>query len=100
MEPPLSPICENLNGALMSTTGWVILVIANIPVYLLMGRGFFKDWWEFFEAIEYWFTPDIVSGMRGEWHDDRAATLKLLVWLALCIGAVVVEGVFINRFFG
>jgi len=84
----------------VSLTGWVILALANIPVYLLLGRGFFKDRWEFFEAIEFWVTPDIVSGLRGEYHDDRAATLKLVVWLAACIASVVVEGALIQRFFG
>jgi hypothetical protein len=32
--------------------------------------------------------PDIVSILRGEWSADQWATAKLLVFLAITVGAV------------
>ena len=85
---------------MVSGKGWIILTIANIPLYILMGGAFFKDWHEFIACIEFWVTPDIVSGLQGEYWNDRWSTLKLGLWLAACIGSVVVEGALIKRYFG
>lgn len=71
--------------------GWAILIVANIPVYLILGRAFFDDWGGFFQCVRFWFTPDIISIFRGEHWDDVWAELKLLVFGAICYGAVYAE---------
>jgi hypothetical protein len=76
----------------MSTVGWIILVVANIRLYWLVGWVVFKDWGDFWECVKFWLTPDIISLFRGEWIEDQWAQMKLFVWLALCAGAVLAEG--------
>jgi hypothetical protein len=76
----------------MSTVGWIILMVANLPLYWLVGWVLFKDWDNFWDCIKFWLTPDIISLFRGEWIEDQWAQMKLFVWLALCAGAVLAEG--------
>jgi len=67
---------------------WGSLVVANIPVYLIVGKLFFKNGEEFGEAIAFWFTPDIFSAFSGEYWDDVWAEIKLSL-LLVCCGAIV-----------
>jgi hypothetical protein len=76
----------------MSTVGWIILMVANLPLYGLVGWVLFKDWDNFWDCVKFWLTPDIISLFRGEWMEDQWAQMKLFVWLALCAGAVLAEG--------
>ncbi len=76
----------------MSTVGWIILVAANIPLYWLVGWVLFKDWENFWDCLKFWLTPDIISLFRGEWIEDQWAQVKLSLWLVLCAGAVLAEG--------
>jgi hypothetical protein len=76
----------------MSTLGWIILVVANIPLYWLVGWILFKDWENFWDCLKFWLTPDIISLFRGEWIEDQWAQVKLSLWLVLCAGAVLAEG--------
>ena len=68
----------------MSTTAWTILLIANIPVYWLLGWVVFQQWDEFFESVRFWLTPDIFSAFRGEYGDSQWANLRLFLWAVLC----------------
>ena len=76
----------------MSAVGWIILVAANIPLYWLVGWLLFKDWENFWDCVKFWLTPDIISLFRGEWIEDQWAQVKLSLWLVLCAGAVLAEG--------
>jgi hypothetical protein len=49
-------------------------------------KPFFQDWSGFRECIKFWLRPDIISLFRGEYDEDRWATLKLFVWFALSLG--------------
>lgn len=71
-------------------TLWIVLILANTPVYLLFGKAVFDDWDGFVECVKYWLMPDIISWLNGEGVDDWWAELKLWWWLAGC--AVVVVG--------
>jgi len=70
---------------------WLILIAANIPLYLVVGKVFFGSWAEFFDTLRFWLTPDIVSAWRGDYWADNWAELKLFVFMALCAGAVYSE---------
>ena len=83
----------------MGTTAWVILAIANIPVYWVLGWVWFKDWDEFREAIGFWLTPDILSAFQGEYMADWWAELKLGLWFASCAGSVFAEAYLLSNFF-
>jgi len=73
------------NPQLSSAAGGLGLLVA-----FLFFKPFFGDWSGFWECVHYWFTPDIVSIFRGEWEDDRWASLKLFIWLALSVGTAIV----------
>ncbi|MEZ6319182.1 MAG: hypothetical protein R3B49_10605 [Phycisphaerales bacterium] len=69
-------------------TLWIILAVANVPLYLLLGKAVFGDWSEFVECVKYWLTPDIISLVRGEWSEDWWAEFKLFAWALVCAGIV------------
>lgn len=66
----------------------IVLIVVNIPVYLLLGKMIFGDWEGFGEAIGYVLTPDIISLFNGERAEDFFATMKFFFFVALCIGCV------------
>ena len=77
-----------------------MLAVLNIPLYLLFGKSFFGGWGGFLEALRFYFTPDFWSATRGELWEDRWASMKLFVFILLCIVTVLVEYAFIRRIFG
>ena len=81
----------------MTTTGWVVLGISNIPVYFFLGWALFKDWNDFKEALLFWFTPDIISAFRGEYFDDMWGEMKLGFWITCCIATVYGESLLLTR---
>jgi hypothetical protein len=72
----------------MSVQSWIVLIFANVPLYWLVGWVIFRDRESFLECLKFWLTPDIVSLFKGEWAEDSWAEMKLLLWIALCAGAV------------
>jgi len=76
-----------------------VLGVLNVPVYILIGRVLFENWSGFWESIKFWFTPDIISWFRGEHWEDAWAEVKLWYFVALCVVAVVVEYLLINKYF-
>ena len=86
----------------MSSTGWIILLTVNIPVYFGLGWLFFKTWDDFWEAIKFLCTPDFISLLRGwgEYWDDRWSEIKLGLWVVSCVLCVIGEAHLIGKFFG
>ncbi len=72
----------------MNKTLFTILVILNIPSYYFIGKLFYKSKEDFFEAIRFWFTPDIISLFRGELLDDFWEGIKLGFFLTVCSAVV------------
>ena len=62
----------------------VVLLLLNIPFYLFLGKRFFGDWSGFCKAIDFLFTFQIISALKGELHDDLWAELKLGVFFVIC----------------
>ncbi len=75
------------------------LIVVNVPLYLLLGKAFFEDWRGFLDAVYYWFKPDWMSWMEGEYAEDFFAEMKLFVFFLLCVGAVASEYAIITRLF-
>ena len=73
----------------------VVLIVANLPIYFMFGKLFFKDADEFGEAIYFWLKPDILSAFQGEFWEDMAAEFKLGLWVACCVGATCLEYYFL-----
>ena len=62
----------------------ILLSVANVPVYMLIGKALFHGWAEFWECIKFWLTPDIMSLFKGEWEEDWWAEFKLAVFAVAC----------------
>lgn len=71
-------------------TGLSGQVWAAIGVGVFIAALFFKlifgDFQGFVEGVRYWFQPDFVSFVRGEWMEDKWGSLKLFIWIALSAG--------------
>jgi hypothetical protein len=69
----------------------ILLIFANIPVYILYGKMIFKDWEDFGEAIGFIFKLPLFAALDGEYWDQRWAGMKLLAWLSLCFITIYLE---------
>lgn len=68
----------------------VLLLIANIPVYRKLKTWLFPEEGSFSEAIQYYFTWDVISMFRGEWGRDMMAEMTLGFYfflVAVIVGA-------------
>jgi putative exporter of polyketide antibiotics len=54
---------------------------------------------DFGECLRFWFTPDILSMLRGQFTEDAWAELKLLYFVVLCVLLVGVQYFLIERYF-
>ena len=75
-----------------------ILAVANIPVYWLFWKAFFKSWSDFAECLRFWLTPNIISMFRGEYWEDRHAEFKLLWFVLTCAAAPLAEWGLLMKF--
>lgn len=69
-------------------TRWVVLAILNLPLYLGLGWVIFQSWSDFWECVRFYLTPNWYAMIRGELLDDWWGTLKIIVFVGLCAGAV------------
>jgi len=69
----------------------MLLAVANIPLYVVLGRVIFGDWAGFVDTLKFWLLPDIVSMFRGEYWDDNRAEFKLWIFVVICFGMVKAE---------
>ena len=66
----------------------ITLGLANIPIYIFLGKVFFGGWEGFFEALFFWFKPDLFSAFHGEFWDDWWAEFKLAIFIVACVALV------------
>ena len=71
--------------------GWVVLVIANIPIYMLLVFTIIGDWEDIKEALRFLATPRLISIFRGEDIDDSWSTMKVFFVLLISVLTVVTE---------
>ena len=78
---------------------WYILAIVavvSIPLYWVIGRFVFDDWQDFLDHLRLWYQPIWLSALRGEFHEDLWAQVKLFMFLGLCfVWALFVAGFFV-----
>jgi len=58
-------------------------VIGFLVTAALLFKVFFKDKDDFFSCVRYYFTPDIWSLLKGEFHQNFFAEGKIFLWLGL-----------------
>jgi hypothetical protein len=65
----------------------VMVALASFPLYRHIGKAFFGERYQSFtEALRYICQSDAESFRRRELLEDRFATIKLAVWVLLCLG--------------
>jgi hypothetical protein len=69
----------------------IVLIVVDIPIFFLLGKVIFGSWAGFVECIYYEMVPDIWSLIKGDYHADFVAELKLSLWIAGCVGLVLGE---------
>jgi len=69
-----------------------VAVIVAGAVMVVTFKRFFGDMAGFLNCLKFWATPDSVSWVKGEYHEDCHAEFVLFLWIAL--GAAVGAGVF------
>ena len=70
---------------------WLLLFLCNIPVYVLWGWLLFRNWANFWEAIVFWFKPEMWLLVEGKYWDDIYAESKLAIWFFAPIGLIQLE---------
>lgn len=80
---------------------WTVLLVVNVPVYVVVARVlFFDDWGDFADAVKRWSRWDrspFGSALAGEWEEDRWAALKLGVFVVACALVVFAEHWYVLR---
>lgn len=79
---------------------WIILIAANLPIYILIGWVFFQSWEGFLESLYYLIKPDLWSWISGEGVDDLWAELRIFVFVFVCGGVIWGEHRLIQSWFG
>ena len=68
------------------TTGQVIAFAAiAIPSVVALGWLFFRTWEDFFDAVLFVLTPDIISFFRGRLSRDWWAEFKFGYYIMVCL---------------
>jgi hypothetical protein len=75
-----------------------ILIGANIPLYWLFWKTYFKSWDGFVECLRLCMTPDIINAFRGEGGEARVSHFTLLWFLFSCAAAPLAEWGLIMKF--
>lgn len=71
----------------MEIVSIIAAVVTALLAAKLLFRFFFEDSEEFWECVRFSFTPDMFSLFKGEYWEDKLKSMKLGVFLAICIGA-------------
>lgn len=64
---------------------FITCAVAAIPAYIAVGSVFYDSWEDFLDCLRLWFQPGWLSALRGEWSEDNWQTLKLLLYLLMCV---------------
>jgi hypothetical protein len=59
--------------------------IVNYPAYRYLFRRFFADAQDFKEALLFFIQPHIFSIFKGQFWEDLAAELRLILFFGLCV---------------
>ena len=78
----------------------IILAVANIPVFLIIGKVYFGSLAGFLDCLRYWGTSDMVSRMEGEYWDHVRSSWDLFFFVGGCAALLAGEYYLVGKFFG
>ena len=61
----------------------IYAIAAALVTAALLYTLLFADWEEFADCVKFYFTPDIISLVRGKFWGDNWAETKLALWLGI-----------------
>ncbi|WP_233246127.1 hypothetical protein [Coraliomargarita sinensis] len=84
----------------MTTNQWIpiILIILNIPIFLLIGRAMFGSWSFFLSCFKWHFIPDWLSFFTGKISDDWRGENKTGMYFLACLSIVLIELIIVTNF--
>jgi hypothetical protein len=77
---------------------FVVLLIINIPVYLLIGKLLFRNWENFWDAFDWLSIPNFLTLFDKEYWIDWWAHFRLVIFLISCLGCVLGELYLLDKF--
>ena len=83
-----------------ASIAFIAMAVVDIPLFIFIGKLFFGCWGDFWDAIVFWFTPDILSAFCGEYWDDIWAECKLGFFIVTCGVSIYGELWVIVKMFG
>ena len=84
----------------METILFLILLIANFPVYKWIYKSIFNSSEDFKDAVNYTLTPDIFSLFKGQFWKHQVGEAKLVLFIFICIMVIAGEFGFIKFIIG
>jgi hypothetical protein len=75
----------------MNLTALLVIIVVNVPLYLLLGKAFFGSWEGFLTACIAVVQPDIISAATGNFEENRIGRFTLLIYLLVCVACVAAE---------
>jgi len=64
---------------------FVVLLVVNVPLFMLLGKAVFGGWAGFIEALVFWVKPELWSAIQGEFWEDWWAEIKLGFFAVACV---------------
>lgn len=64
---------------------FIFASIASLTTAYMLFTLLFESREEFFECVKFWFTPDIVSALRGNYFEGSWAEFKLWIWIVASV---------------
>lgn len=83
-----------------ASIAFITMAVVDIPLFVFIGKLFFGCWSDFWEAIWFWFKPDMWSAIDGSLTEDWLAEAKLAFFGLICGAIVWGELWVISRMFG
>ena len=84
----------------MTANQWIpiLVIVINIPIFLLVGRAIFGSWSLFFECLKWNFIPDWWSLARGKLARDFHGENKTGMFIVACTSIVMIQIIVISNF--
>jgi len=84
----------------MTANQWIpiVVIVLNIPVFIVIGRMMFGSWTFFFECLKWNVIPDWWSFARGKITRDQHGENKTGMFVITCLSIVMVQIIVIANF--
>ena len=82
----------------MHSTMFIVIAVLNFPLYLLLGKSFFRGWQGLLEAIVAMITPRAISALSGKAGEHGIGRFTLIMYVIVCAATLLSEYHVIAKF--